>query len=69
MKLYRLDFFEKEHWRVKWFTTRQEAESYQREANRSGECDWDLEEYEIEPTLPSFVGFLNYHAANVTASN
>jgi hypothetical protein len=69
MIIYRLDFFDKNKWRVKWFATKEEAETYQREANRSGECDWDLEEFEISESITSFVGFLNYHATEVTDSN
>jgi len=69
MKLYRLDLQDLDAWRVKWFATKEEAESYQRQANRLGDCDWDLEEYEVELSIPAFVGFLNYHAAQVTDSN
>lgn len=69
MVIYRLDEFGSNSWRVKWFSTKDEAVQYQTEANRAGDHDWDLEEYEINESINAFVGFLNFHAAQVTDSN
>ena len=66
MKIYRLDFFDRKAWRVKWYQSLEEAQQYQIEANRTNEQEWDLTEYEIGDSIGALVGFLNYHAAQIT---